>query len=130
MKKYFWYYAPVLLWMVGIFIMSSRQSVDVSEELIINFIVFKTIHVIEYAILFMLWFRALQSGSDNESKIGASLKYAFGAALIYAISDEVHQTFVPTRQGALRDVFIDLIGISLMYIYIKNNFRFVKRLLR
>jgi VanZ family protein len=33
-------------------------------------------------------------------------------ALAYAISDEFHQTFVPGRSGAPRDVAIDLIGIT------------------
>jgi len=30
--------------------------------------------------------------------------------LIYAISDEIHQLFVPGRSGQVKDVFIDLLG--------------------
>ena len=33
-------------------------------------------------------------------------------SLIYAISDEFHQSFVPLRSPSLKDVFIDLIGLS------------------
>lgn len=33
-------------------------------------------------------------------------------ALVYAISDEVHQLFVPGRVASIRDVLIDLIGIT------------------
>ena len=33
-------------------------------------------------------------------------------SLLYAISDEFHQTFVPLRDGSLDDVFTDFIGMS------------------
>jgi VanZ family protein len=36
-------------------------------------------------------------------------------AVLYAISDEVHQSFVPTREGTLRDVIIDAIGALLAW---------------
>lgn len=32
---------------------------------------------------------------------------AFGIAVIYAVSDEIHQIFVPGRAGRVSDVFID-----------------------
>jgi VanZ family protein len=32
-------------------------------------------------------------------------------ALLYAFSDEWHQSFVPGREGALRDVGIDALGV-------------------
>ena len=31
--------------------------------------------------------------------------------LVYAISDEFHQTFIPGRSGELRDVLIDTTGV-------------------
>ena len=46
--------------------------------------------------------------------------------LIYAISDEVHQYFVPGRAMALRDVLIDFSGgftaclVEIIYKYIKK----------
>ena len=42
-------------------------------------------------------------------------------SLIYAVTDEIHQTFVPTREGRFRDVIIDLIGILIMYTFIKKT---------
>ena len=35
----------------------------------------------------------------------------FLLALLYGISDEVHQLFVPGRYGSLKDVFLDGVGI-------------------
>lgn len=94
-----------------IFYFSSLQRVEVSEKDIINFLFFKTLHVAEYAILYFLLFRA----SKNPL-------FSVIFAILYAILDEVHQTFVPTREGKLRDVIIDSFGVFLMYAYIKRFF--------
>ncbi|MBS3783599.1 MAG: VanZ family protein, partial [Anaerolineae bacterium] len=37
-----------------------------------------------------------------------------GMALLYALSDEYHQTFVPGRQGSLVDVAVDGVGVSVV----------------
>jgi VanZ family protein len=34
-------------------------------------------------------------------------------SLIVAIADEIHQSFIPTRDASITDVFLDLIGIAL-----------------
>ena len=47
---------------------------------------------------------------------------AFLVTIGFAITDEIHQIFVPTRNGQVKDVFIDAIGIFLMYIVIKTYF--------
>lgn len=117
-KLYFW--LPAAACMAIIFILSSRQRIAVSEEYVWNFVVFKTLHMIEYAVLFTLLFRAFLAGEKNDKK--TALKKAFTFAILYAISDEVHQTFVPTREGTLRDVFIDTAGIGLMYLILKKHF--------
>jgi VanZ family protein len=43
-------------------------------------------------------------------------------AVIYAISDEYHQTFVPFREGTIRDVFIDSIGVFLVYLFLRQRY--------
>lgn len=50
--------------------------------------------------------------------------FALFFSLIYAISDEFHQYFVPLRSPSLDDVLVDLIGISfsvLISIFIARN---------
>ena len=41
------------------------------------------------------------------------IRGAFIVALLYAITDEVHQTFIPGRSGEVRDVLIDMIGATI-----------------
>lgn len=110
---------PVIIWMALIFYFSSRESIGITETLIFDFIIFKTLHIIEYAILYFLLYRAFSIIQGKKLKT-IHMTYAFLIALIYAVIDELHQTFVPTREGRLRDVFIDMIGIGGMIVIIKR----------
>ena len=106
--------APPIGWMLLIFFLSSRQSIAVSDKLWINFMLFKSLHVIEYAILTLLNFIALYRNVPTLIWEQAA-RYAGGFALVYAIFDEIHQTYVPTRSGKIEDVLIDCIGILSVY---------------
>ena len=51
--------------------------------------------------------------------------------MIYAISDEIHQLFVPGRAGQVRDVLIDsagsFLGIILVMAFVKLLIKFNKK---
>ncbi|MBI3576751.1 VanZ family protein [Candidatus Gottesmanbacteria bacterium] len=95
--------------MIVIFVFSSHKRVQVSDEETINFIFFKTLHVLEYAILFLLNVRAFR----KKNFLAAAI-----LTIAYALTDEIHQLYVPTRQGQLRDVIIDGIGVILAWTYL------------
>lgn len=95
-------FIPVVLWMVLIFWMSSIPDLPSNKINSVDFLIKKTAHVLEYTILFLLWFRALNKKNPFQALI---------FSLIYAFTDEIHQLFVPGRTGRLRDVGIDSIGI-------------------
>ena len=118
------YWLPPVLWMVLIFYLSTFERALISEKRILNFLFFKTLHVLEYGLLYFLIFRAFFTLKVAKKKLYI---VSFVISLVYAISDELHQTFVPTREGKLRDIFIDLGGISIMYIYIRNNIEFLRK---
>jgi VanZ family protein len=103
---------PLLAWMGIIFFFSSQQKVAVTSSYALSFIIFKSLHLIEYFTLYCLWLRFFHY-------LGCKHQYlwAFIFILIYAFSDELHQLFTPTREGLLRDVLIDgLGGLSAMLI--------------
>jgi len=102
-------YIPVTLWMILIFWMSSIPDLPSNKIDIVDFIIKKTAHILEYTILFLLWFKAL--GVINPFR-------ALIFSLIYAFTDEIHQLFVPGRTGRLRDVGIDFIGMFISAILI------------
>jgi VanZ family protein len=95
-------YLPVVLWMILIFWMSSIPDLPSNKIDVLDFIFKKTAHVLEYTVLFLLWFRALGNKNPFEAVV---------FSLVYAFSDEIHQLFVPGRTGRLRDVGIDSLGM-------------------
>ncbi len=62
----------------------------------------KLVHVAIYGLLTVAWYRAL-----------ASLVPAMIISGLYAVSDEIHQSFVQGRHGSPIDVAIDFVGISI-----------------
>lgn len=120
------YWLPPLLWMLLIFYLSSRPRFSITREFMFDFVIFKGLHIAEYALLYFLLFRAYFK-STHESQRLQGFFFAFVVASLYAITDEMHQTLVPTREGRVRDIFIDLVGISIAYVFIKNNLDFVRQ---
>ncbi len=117
MKKIF-YWFPSIIIASAIFILSSRPRVSITEKTFIDFIIFKTGHIIEYGVFFVANFRAVKN-SLFANKLKA-VWVAFIITIIYAFSDELHQTLVPTREGRLRDVGFDTIGATLALFFIWN----------
>lgn len=110
------------IWMALIFYFSSIARTNVSDIYILNFIFYKTLHVIEYAILYFLLFLGFCFTRELNLTRKEIFIYPLLVAILYAMTDEIHQTFVPTREGTIRDVFIDSGGIVLMYTYMKGRF--------
>lgn len=94
---------PVFLWAAVIFILSSIEQITVSQFLIWDFIAKKVAHISEYAILFTLIFRAT----------GNKWIASFGLTMLYAASDEFHQSFVPGRSATVLDLGFDASGANI-----------------
>lgn len=107
LQSCFWWIA-VFLWMGAIFYVSSIPSVVTLFEPIFDFTVKKLAHVVEYGILTVLLFNALRIHISSKGHLFFA---AVSIATLYAFSDEWHQTFVPGREGTLRDVGIDALGV-------------------
>jgi VanZ family protein len=92
-------WGPVVAWAALIFALSSIPSLGTglgTWDLVLR----KIAHATEFAILAALLVRALRHTG-----------WAVAIGLAYAVSDEIHQSFVSGRQGALRDVGIDAVGV-------------------
>ena len=83
----------------------------------------KAAHFAAYFILGVLLMRALVH-NNVFLKMGVSLLIS----VLYAISDEFHQTFIPGRSGEIRDVIIDTAGAVtgillyfLIYLFFKKK---------
>jgi len=99
--------------MVVIFAFSNRQKVALTDSYALSFLFFKALHLIEYAFLYVVSYRAFLNSGLKKKK---ALLYSFILTFLYAATDEIHQRFVPTREGKLRDVIIDGLGGGLGWI--------------
>lgn len=113
--------------MSAIYYFSSHPHFTLVQQTQFDFVLFKSLHMIEYAFLYYLWFRALYQTNIVAKK--HTLLLAILLTVFYATTDEFHQTLVPTREGKLRDVAIDFAGIMIIWYYIKSNLRFVTKYL-
>ncbi|MGH7621589.1 MAG: VanZ family protein [Gemmatimonadaceae bacterium] len=76
-----------------------------------NLILRKTAHLVEYAVLGLLIYRALASVGLRLP--WARVRWAVALAASCAMFDEVHQTLMATRTGTPKDVVIDTLGACL-----------------
>ena len=110
-KRWLYYWLPVLLWMGMIFVVSSRSSLPFVLNKTVDLVTKKAMHVTEYGVLAFLLWRAISR--ERGWPAWPSFGGAFVLSLLYAVSDEFHQTFVPGRNGALTDVGFDALGALL-----------------
>ena len=139
-KKFLFYRLPPLLWMTVIFFASAdtrsyEHSSMLFEPLLhwlfpqmspahveaIHFYFRKTCHLSEYAVLALLFWRAIRQPQKRDpcpwrwDECGLAIAGVF----LYAASDELHQVFVPTRTAHVTDVLIDTtggaIGLALLW---------------
>jgi VanZ like family len=101
------FWGPVLAQMALIFVASSIPYVDALPGGFSD----KTVHFWVYGVLGLLVFRALAGGSMR----GLTWPHAGAAilfAMLYGVSDEFHQAFVPGRTPDVRDVAADTLGAA------------------
>lgn len=127
-KCYFcdWNLLFVFLWMGVIFYFSSLQGkVAVSNPSFWFYVERKGAHIGEYFILTLLFINFFKKYFTHKLNI---ILWAGGLALLYAFSDEYHQSFVFGREGKISDVGFDLIGITLAGLLTWFWFKFKKTL--
>jgi len=128
------YWLPVIAWFVLIFVASrDTNSFNHSSRLLgpfvkwllprltdpqvaeIVFFARKCAHATEYAVLAWLFWRAFRQRvpRQTDSWSWRVARLAWLCSTIYAATDELHQCFVPNRQGSAWDVLLDSIGAML-----------------
>lgn len=75
----------------------------------------KLAHMGVFGLLTLLWWRALAPHVDHPLPVAALI------TLVYAATDEFHQTFVEGRSGSPVDVGIDAIGIGLAVLLLRSG---------
>ena len=113
-SKIFFAYLPSFLWAGIIFIFSSQSSLASLDLSILDFIFKKSAHMFVYFVLYFLLYRAI-SKTVNQKYQKHFWIFTFILCLVYAFSDEFHQSLVPGRQPTFRDVGYDSLGMLLAF---------------
>jgi VanZ family protein len=105
---------PLVLWL---FPNTSAETLAT-----IHLITRKLAHFTEYAILAFLAARAFRT-SRNPAISRHWFLISATLIVVYALIDEYHQSFVPSRTGTVYDSFIDIAGglIALVFVWKKRS---------
>jgi VanZ family protein len=91
---------PVVAWAAVIFTLSSIPNLSTAEGALGD-VLSSAAHAVEYAVFGALLLRALDARL-----------LAFAAGIAYAITDELHQSFVPGRVASPVDLLVDAVGLA------------------
>ncbi|WP_163099473.1 VanZ family protein [Peribacillus alkalitolerans] len=126
MKKLIRYMLTILpfLYMVAIWIMSSHPD-NVVVELPDSYwdrMIKDSLHLVEFGLLYLFFVLALAVNGKLTRKMSL---FAAIIAGLYGITDEIHQSFVPSRTPTMIDVVKDIIGVTAVYFHVR--FHYFKR---
>ncbi|MCA9470443.1 MAG: VanZ family protein [Nitrospirales bacterium] len=109
MTRIMTYWMPVVLYAGLIVFLSSLSSTGMKIPSLFYGYDDKIIHAIEYAILAMLCYRAYL-GTFVERLAMYAPVLAIVTAVLFGVTDEIHQAFVPLRHADVWDLVADAVG--------------------
>ena len=110
-----------LAWMGVIFFLSAQSRLPDLSPSISDALQNVMGHFIAYAILAWLVLRALEAFN-----VARPLIWTVAVVLLYALSDEIHQAFVPGRHPDPLDIATDLAG-ALMALAVTRRLRLLRQ---
>ncbi|MBI4595389.1 MAG: VanZ family protein [Candidatus Tectomicrobia bacterium] len=120
------YWMPVIAYGGFIFYLSSRPAPEFLPSFNASD---KLYHTAAYVVMCMLWRWAFQPYRSFNYH-GKAWAWAIGLTILYGISDEIHQSFIPSREADVLDVLSDALGAFLAplpYYFLKEKiFLFLK----
>lgn len=102
-------WGPPIVWAGVIFLFSSLTVTPTLEVYWKDFVVKKSAHILEYGVFAVLLYRALRGSGVVRPK---AMILSVLLAILYGITDEIHQSFTPGREPRLRDIVFDGLGAA------------------
>jgi len=114
LKRFTITWLPLIAYCLFIYIQSSYPSPESLPSFEFSD---KLLHFAAYTVMGILFYRAYQT-LPIKNNIQLLLLLSLISASLYGISDEIHQSFVPERDGSLLDVVADVLGaVCGVYVY-------------
>ena len=116
--------------LVSQFVFNAFPALSAVNLLLIEVLIRKLAHWIEYFILAVLLMRAFNTSTERTPK--NQIVWGLVLGLLYAVVDEFHQSYVPSRTASSRDVLINAIGFFCgtlsFYTYLAITVRLPRRI--
>ncbi len=113
-KSFTYYWLPLIAYCVFIYIQSSYPSPQRLPSFEFSD---KLLHFGAYAVMGVLFYRAYQT-LPFKNNFQLVVLFSMISASLYGVSDEIHQSFVPYRDGSFWDVIADVLGaVCGVYVY-------------
>ncbi|HEX40704.1 MAG TPA: VanZ family protein [Phycisphaerales bacterium] len=104
------YWLPPLAWMGLIYVLSDQPDLPHAPGPWLDMALKKGAHAAAYGILAWFYLRLLRHRAGARRSGTALRVVSIALVVMYALSDEYHQTFVPGRNGNWFDVGVDSAG--------------------
>jgi VanZ family protein len=101
-----------------IFTISSFSTLPGVSDYWVDIILKKLAHMLEFGLLYIYLYRAIRW---HQALHPRQLLLAFSIAILYAATDEIHQSFIPGRHPEIFDVLIDTYGIFVAQLVIHQD---------
>jgi VanZ family protein len=116
MRNFLYYHLPIIVYGGAILLVSSVPHLKSPELRILA--ADKVAHFLEYALFAVLAHRSI---SQARQQTGHNLTFLISFALlaVFALLDEILQTWTPGRHPELADYFFDLLGGTIVLLYLR-----------
>ncbi|SHF25683.1 VanZ family protein [Desulforamulus putei] len=108
-----------LAYMAFIWFLSSRPSHSVVDLGFYDSLIKESLHLVEFAILYGLLVLALLTRGELTP---AGNKLAVIISVAYALLDEFHQSFIPSRSASVTDIIKDVTGIAFVWYVVRETY--------
>lgn len=114
MKHITWFWLPPIGHMAAIFFVSSLSNPQIGGDMPDY-----ALHALEYLLLALLLIRLFLTNPFQRASVNMSISWrqacllGMALSILYGISDEIHQYFIPGRHCSLHDVAADAFASAL-----------------
>ncbi len=114
MKSIKWIQAlPFIIYTIAIFYVSNQPQAPFDVNIFWSFD--KVLHLFAYFIYYICCIFFINALSKKYTKLKPE-KYSLIISMVFAISDEFHQYFIPGRSAEIGDILADFTGIFLAFL--------------
>ena len=119
-----WYWGPVIAYALLIVFLSAQSTPSQYVPGFLYGLSDKILHGLEYGVLALLLYRAFKHTVKTGWTVGLSIL----TAVLFGLTDEIHQWFVPNREADIFDLLADGLGATLLvcvwaFVVEKHQFR-------